>query len=94
MDSSVICDFRMIRYMKKTADKHKIKWQNEILPAGGTDTANLQRMVPGGSVAGAVSLPTRHIHQSIESSHKEDIAGGILLLAACVCEIDKYDWSF
>ncbi len=94
MDSSVICDFRMIRYMKKTADKHKIKWQNEILPAGGTDTANLQRMVPGGSIAGAVSLPTRHIHQSIESSHKDDIKGGILLLAACVCEIDKYDWSF
>jgi len=94
MDSSVICDYRMIRYMKKTADKHKITWQNEILPAGGTDTANLQRMVPGGSIAGAVSIPTRHIHQSIESSHKDDIKGGILLLAACVCEIDKFDWSF
>ena len=43
---------------EKTADKHKIKWQPEILTAGGTDTAGIQRMVEGGSIAGAVSIPT------------------------------------
>ncbi len=94
MDSSVICDYRMIAFMKSTAKKHKIDWQPEILAAGGTDTANLQRMVAGGSIAGAVSIPTRHIHQTIETSDKDDIQGGIDLLAACVCEIDTYDWAF
>ena len=94
MDSSVICDYRMIAYMKKTADKHKIKWQPEILAAGGTDTAGLQRMVPGGSIAGAVSVPTRHIHQTIETVHKKDLQASIDLLVACVCELDKHDWSF
>lgn len=94
MDSSVICDYRMIAYMKKTADKHKIKWQPEILAAGGTDTAGLQRMVPGGSIAGAVSVPTRHIHQTIETVHKKDLQASIDLLVACVCELDNYDWSF
>lgn len=94
MDSSVICDYRMVEFMKKTAHKHKIEWQPEILAAGGTDTANLQRMVAGGSIAGAVSIPTRHIHQTIESSHKDDIKGGIKLLAACVCDIDSFDWKF
>ncbi len=94
MDSSVICDYRMIAFMKATAKRHKIKWQPEILAAGGTDTASLQRMVGGGSIAGAVSIPTRHIHQTIESCHKQDLAACILLLTACVCDLEKHDWSF
>lgn len=94
MDASTICDYRMVDFMKKTADKHKIKWQPEILTAGGTDTAGIQRMTEGGSIAGAVSIPTRHLHQVIEMAHKEDISGSIDLLSACVQEIDSYDWRF
>ena len=94
MDSSVICDYRMIAYMKEVAKRNKIKWQTEILAAGGTDTASLQRMVPGGSISGAVSIPTRHIHQSIETADKEDIAACIKLLTACVSELDQGDWKF
>lgn len=94
MDSSTICDYRMVAYMKKTADKHKIKWQPEILPAGGTDTAGIQRMSAGGAISGAISIPTRHIHQVIEMANKNDIQGAIDLLSACVIELDTYDWSF
>ena len=94
MDSSTICDYRMVEYMKKTADKHKIKWQPEILQAGGTDTAGIQRMSKNGSIAGAVSIPTRHIHQVIEMADKNDIKAAIDLLCCCLEEIDKYDWSF
>ncbi|MGD7652972.1 MAG: M42 family metallopeptidase [Verrucomicrobiales bacterium] len=93
MDSSVICDYRMVSFMKDVAKRNKIKWQPEILRAGGTDTASLQRMVPGGSVAGAVSIPTRHIHQTIETANKEDINACIDLLTACVCELDQGDWK-
>ncbi len=94
MDSSTICDYRMVDYMKKTADKNNIKWQVEILTAGGTDTAALQRHVPGGSISGAVSIPTRHIHQVIEMCHKQDIEASIKLLKHCVQDLSKYDWSF
>jgi endoglucanase len=94
MDASTICDYRMVEYMKKTADKHKIKWQPEILTAGGTDTAGIQRMTEGGSIAGAISIPTRHLHQVIEMAHKEDIKGSIELLTVCVSEIDSYNWDF
>ena len=93
MDASTICDYRMVDFMKKTADKHKITWQPEILTAGGTDTAGIQRMTEGGSIAGAVSIPTRHLHQVIEMAHKDDIQGSIDLLSACVSEIDQYDWE-
>ncbi len=93
MDSSAICDYRMIAYMKQVAKAEKIKWQPEVLPAGGTDTGALQRMVPGGSIAGALSIPTRYIHQSIEMAHKKDIENCIKLLTACVCELEIGDWT-
>lgn len=94
MDSSVICDFRMIKYMKQTADKYKIKWQSEVLTAGGTDTAGIQRMVAGGAITGAISIPTRHLHQVIETANKKDIEASIELLKNCLQDIDKYNWSF
>lgn len=94
MDSSTICDYRMVNYMKKTADKHKIKWQPEILPAGGTDTAGIQRMTAGGAISGAVSIPTRHIHQVIEMANKHDIRASIDLLKHCLQGLDSYNWSF
>ncbi|MEQ8926414.1 MAG: M20/M25/M40 family metallo-hydrolase [Fulvivirga sp.] len=93
MDASTICDYRMVDYMKKTADKKKIKWQPELLTAGGTDTAGIQRMGKDGAISGAVSIPTRHLHQVIEMAHKEDIDGGIKLLKVCLEELDKYDWE-
>jgi tetrahedral aminopeptidase len=94
MDSSTICDYRMVKFMKQTAENHKIKYQMEILPAGGTDTAGIQRMTPGGAIAGAVSIPTRHIHQVIEMADKSDIRASIDLLKNCIQDIDKYDWNF
>lgn len=94
MDASTICDARMVRYMKQVADRNKITWQPEILTAGGTDTAGIQRMAAGGSIAGAVSIPTRHLHQVIEMAHKDDIQGSIDLLAACVKELEQFDEQF
>jgi len=94
MDAATICDYRMVDFMKKTADKHNIKWQPEILTAGGTDTAGIQRMTEGGSIAGAVSIPTRHLHQVIEMANKDDIQGSIDLLTACISDLDTYNWDF
>ncbi|MCC6838181.1 MAG: M42 family metallopeptidase [Bacteroidia bacterium] len=94
MDASTICDYRMVKFMKQTAEKHKIKYQTEILPAGGTDTAAVQRMNPGGAISGAISIPTRHIHQVIEMADKSDIRASIDLLKHCIQDLDKYDWSF
>lgn len=93
MDASAICDYRMVDYMKKTADKNRIKWQPELLTAGGTDTSGIQRMGKQGSISGAISIPTRHLHQVIEMAHKEDIEDCIALLGACLKGLDRYDWT-
>lgn len=94
MDASTICDYRMVAYMKHVADQEGIQWQPEILTAGGTDTAGVQRMTEGGSIAGAISIPTRHLHQVIEMAHKDDIQGSIALLSACLRQLDTYNWEF
>ena len=94
MDSSTVCDYRMVAYMKEIAKKKKIKTQLEILPAGGTDTSGIQRMNPGGSIAGAVSIPTRHIHQVIEMVNRNDVRASIDLLRHCVENLNNYNWQF
>ena len=94
MDGATICDYRMVNFMRELAEKHKIPYQMEVLTAGGTDTAGIQRHAIGGSIAGAISIPTRYLHQVIEMAHKDDIQHTIDLLIACLSEIDQFDWSF
>ena len=93
MDSSAICDYRMVAFMKQVAKENKIKWQAEILTAGGTDTAGIQRMNKGGAITGAISIPTRHLHQVIEMAHKDDIESSINLLVKCISEMENFYWS-
>lgn len=93
MDAMTICDYRMVDYMKQIADKNKIKWQPELLTAGGTDTAGIQRMGKAGAISGAVSIPTRHLHQVIEMANKDDIDASINLLKACLESLEQYDWK-
>ena len=76
------------------ADANKIKWQTEMLPAGGTDAGAMQKFVPGGSIAGAISVPTRNVHQVIEMAHKDDLDASVALLTACAMNVDKWDWSW
>ncbi len=92
-DGTVICDARMIAFLQQTADKYNIPWQTEVLVAGGTDTAALQRSGPLGAIAGCVSIPTRHIHTSVETVHIQDLQYSIDLLVQAVAEIHQFDFS-
>jgi endoglucanase len=94
LDGSVISDYRMVNFLKELAGRHDIKTQLELLPAGGTDTAALQRYGQKGSIAGAISIPLRNMHQTIELAHKQDIADCTALLTAAIRELDTYDWAF
>lgn len=94
MDSSTICDYRMVQFMKETADQQSIPWQPEVLTAGGTDTAGIQRRGANGAIAGCISIPCRNVHQTVEMAHKGDVRGGIDLLQQCLLTLDQYDWSF
>lgn len=94
MDGMTVCDYRMVRFMKSLVEREKIKFQLEVLTAGGTDTAGIQRHSNGGSIVGGISIPCRYLHQVIEMAHKDDILASIDLLTVCMQEITAYDWSF
>lgn len=94
MDGSVISDYRMVNYLKQQAEQENIAYQLELLPAGGTDTAGVQRYGKKGSIAGAISIPLRHMHQSTEMANKSDVQDCIDLLAAGVSRLDTYNWDF
>lgn len=64
-DSSVLCDIDFVEKLKLLAKETKIKYQLEILEAGGTDTASMQAAGSGAKV-GAISIPTRYIHSGVE----------------------------
>lgn len=94
MDGSVISDYRMVNYLKDRAGKEGIAWQPEILPAGGTDTAGVQRYGKKGAISGAISIPLRHIHQTIELASKKDIKACIDLLRSGLSHLHEFDWDF
>ena len=64
-DSSVICDEETVKALCATAERCGIKYQREILLAGGTDTSSMQ-LAGSGAAVGALSVPTRYIHTGSE----------------------------
>jgi len=94
LDGSVISDYRMVQYLKEVAEREAIKTQLELLPAGGTDTAAIQRYGNKGAIAGAISIPLRNMHQSTEMAHRDDVEQTINLLAAGIRQLGTYDWNF
>ena len=91
IDGTAIADYRMVEYLKSVADLNEIQWQSEILPAGGTDTAAIQQYGRGGAIVGAVSIPTRYLHQTIEMVSESDVLNSISLLTEAVKGLDQFD---
>ena len=93
-DGTLITDARMVKYMTALCEEKKIPHQLELLAAGGTDAGALQKYTAGGSITGAVSIPVRNVHQSIEMAHKVDVQACVDLLAACLTSLSRWDWSW
>ncbi|MBQ8410017.1 MAG: M20/M25/M40 family metallo-hydrolase [Clostridia bacterium] len=85
-DSSVICDKLVVDKMVEIAKAHEIKYQCEILLAGGTDTSAMQ-VAGAGAHAGALSIPTRYIHSNVEMIDADDVTACVELAVAFVQEI-------
>ena len=80
-DSSVICHAGLVDELLDIAKKEKIAAQCEVLTHGGTDTASVQ-MTGAGCRAGALSIPTRYIHSSVEMIDLRDAEAAVALSVA------------
>jgi len=92
MDSSVICDHRVVTCFKRLAAERDIPHQLEVLPRGGTDTGALQRSASGAAV-GCLRIPTRYVHSVNEMCDPRDVDATIDLLVAFVENAHREDFS-
>lgn len=82
-DSSVLCAPVIVDRLTELAKEHKVPYQYEVLPAGGTDTSSMQ-MAGAGCAAGCISIPTRYIHSPVETLDLRDLRACASLLTAFV----------
>ena len=82
-DSSLLCNPQVVAHLRAAAKKARIPYQDEVLLAGGTDSAAMQRTREG-ILSGCVSIPGRNIHTPGEIVSIKDVQQvGKLLAAAC-----------
>ena len=70
--------------MREIADANGVKYQDEMLSDGGTDTSVMQ-IAGKGCKAGAISIPCGYIHTCNEMIDLNDVRGAIRL-ATLICE--------
>lgn len=78
-DSSFIADPRVVKWMVNEAKAQKLPYQMEVLEAGGTDGAAIQR-TRAGVPAGCLSIPCRYIHSPSEMVDRDDVENSVKLL--------------
>jgi endoglucanase len=81
MDSSVIVDPRLLRFMRATAEKNKIPFQLKTAPGGGTDAGSIHR-ANAGIPSAVISVPCRYIHSPVALLNRDDYDNTLKLIQA------------
>lgn len=85
-DGSVICNHDLVLRLREIAKGAGIKYQDELLSKGGTDTSALQ-VAGHGTVAGAICIPCAFMHTVNEMIDLNDIKNTARLLALVASEL-------
>ena len=93
MDSSLICHPKVFDHFVSLAEKHKIPYQIEILPMGGTDAGGVQRQ-HGGIPSFTLSIPTRYVHTVNETIHKKDLKASVDLMARYITDAHNGKYGY
>lgn len=83
MDRSVICDQKVISKMKEICESSDIKWQTEVLDAGGTDAGAIYTSNQGVRTGG-ISIPMRYVHGPVGMVDMADVRACVDLLKGFV----------
>ena len=92
MDSSLICNPKLIEHFRQIAEREGISHQMEILPQGGTDAGGVQRL-HGGIPSITLSIPCRYVHTPNEMVNASDVQACIDLLARYLEEAHTGDYT-
>ncbi|GAA0257484.1 M42 family metallopeptidase [Halobaculum roseum] len=82
-DATVVPTPAVVRRLEALAEERDILYQREVAANIGTDTGALQTAA-GSTPVGAVSIPVRYHHSTVETAHVDDLAATVDLLTAAV----------
>lgn len=83
MDSSMITDPRLLKWLRGTAESDSIPYQLKSLPGGGTDAGAIHT-ANSGIPSAVVSVPCRYIHSPSALMHIDDYDHTLALLKAAL----------
>lgn len=83
-DTSAIVPREVVDHLVAVGEERGIPTQLEVMVRGGTDTRELG-LAGDGAPAGCVSIPTRYVHQVVETCHPDDLDACVALVVA-FCE--------
>jgi endoglucanase len=92
MDSGHIANPKLVRHLRAIARREGIAHQMEVLPAGSTDAAAMQK-ARHGTASATLSLPSRYVHTVNEMVSLSDIEADIALLVAYLGEVAPGDYQ-
>ena len=81
-DASLLCNPQVIAHLREAAKEGDVPYQDEVLTAGGTDSAAIQK-TRGGVLSGCISIPCRYIHSQNEMVSLKDVQQSARLMALC-----------
>lgn len=81
-------NFRLLKFIEKTAEENKIKFQREVATGILTETAYIVLESENG-VVGNISIPTRYTHSNIEVLSLDDILGSYNLIKNIIYKLDS-----
>lgn len=81
MDSSVICHPEMVKRMADLCEEKGIRYQRDVIRAGGTDAGSIH-INGAGVYTGGISIPCRYVHSPVEMVDHRDVKDCAALVAA------------
>jgi len=90
MDSYLVVDPRLVKWMATTAEAAGIPYQYEVLDSGGTDAGAINQ-TRAGAPSICLSIPTRYIHTPSEMVDYDDVLNSVKLLVELVSNPVKLD---
>lgn len=86
-DKSMAANKKLLSYLKKLANEHKIPYQCDMFSGGGTDAgkAHLER---GGRPACVIGIPLRFCHGPYSMLHKNDVTHTITFLKEIISSMN------
>ncbi|TDT61016.1 M42 family metallopeptidase [Fonticella tunisiensis] len=89
-DASVICDEYLVEEMIKCCEENEIKYQRDVIYAGGTDAGAINRSNFGVRAAG-ISVATRYVHGPNCVVSMDDVNASVELLSKFVNRVFDFE---